>query len=174
MKTIIIPKGFQMAINQFPFIVKTDKMVKTIRFDSSCIYAIGEDQSDWNKLFGFSLGLLPHGFTRSMHYNSIRFGWRYNPDSNKIEVGPYYYVNGLRCYPENSFHKIMSIDIGKDYLFSIYRFDTYAYLILGAVGDETFYKWKISVGNKKKLGFTGPFFFGGNKKAPHKITIQER
>ena len=49
-------------------------------------YDIGPDQKDWNKLPGgmyFDL-YQPHGRT-------IMIGWRYNPDSNAIELTPYYH-----------------------------------------------------------------------------------
>lgn len=181
MKKITILKGFQMAINQFPYITLTKELVKVIRFDSSCVYAIGlEDQKDWNKLMGFSYGLLPHynheykEALRPMHYNSVRFGWRYNPETNKIEVGPYYYINGFRCYPENSFHGIYSLDLDKDYLFSIYTHSNTADLIIGYADQPEFYRWKVRA-NPKKYGWIGPLFFGGNKKAPHTIQVgQER
>src|SRR5260221_7763186 len=46
------------------------------------------NQSDWNKLMGLT--------TDRIHKNSIRIGWRWNPRSQRVELGFYGYLNGAR------------------------------------------------------------------------------
>lgn len=58
-------------------------------------YELGdEDQADWNKLIGIGFSPLKPDL------NAIMVAWRYNPDTNKIEVGPYFNVNSERITPE--------------------------------------------------------------------------
>jgi hypothetical protein len=49
------------------------------------------EQSDWNKLMGIT--------TDRIHDNSIRIGWRFNPQSGRIELGFYGYLHGTRVMP---------------------------------------------------------------------------
>lgn len=49
------------------------------------------NQSDWNKLMGIT--------TDRIHKNSIRIGWRWNPQSQKVELGFYGYLDGARFMP---------------------------------------------------------------------------
>lgn len=50
----------------------------------------GDGENDFNKLFGFNFGILPHK-------NSIRVGWRPVRDySNQYELTPYVYIDGIR------------------------------------------------------------------------------
>lgn len=178
MKKITILKGFQTAINQFPYINNTKQLVKKIRFDSSCVYAIGlENQQDWNILMGFSYGLMPYysqedkKYIKPSSYNSVNFCWRYNIETNKIEVGPLYLMNGFKCFPQNSFHKIVSLDLDTEYLFSIYTQKNTAELILSYLGEPEFYRWKVRC-NPKSYGWIRPMKFG-NKKAPHTIQVEQ-
>ena len=46
------------------------------------------NQSDWNKLMGLT--------TDRIHKNSIRIGWRWNPRTQRVELGFYGYLNGTR------------------------------------------------------------------------------
>jgi hypothetical protein len=168
MRKITILKGFQKAINQFPYITNTKQLVKQIRFDSSCVYAIGkENQQEWNTLMGFTYGLMP-----TKKPNSVSFCWRYNPETNKIEVGPLYYLNGFKCVPQNSFHSIYSLDLDKDYLFSIYTHNNLTILMVGAIEEKSDYTWKFRA-NPKKYGWIKPLCFNSKKKAPHTIQVEQ-
>ena len=59
-------------------ICKSRKMSCEVVFTESCRYNVGKDQSDINKLFGFSIGM--------HHKNSVRVGWRYVPSADLIEI----------------------------------------------------------------------------------------
>ena len=55
-------------------ICESRKMSCEVSFTESCRYNVGKDQSDINKLFGFSVGM--------HHKNSVRVGWRYVPSAD--------------------------------------------------------------------------------------------
>lgn len=58
-------------------------------------YDLGDnDQFDWNKLIGISFNPL------KPDQNAIMIAWRYNLDTNKVAVGPYFNVNSERITPE--------------------------------------------------------------------------
>lgn len=132
------------------------------KFDSSCEYNIGEDQSDVNKLIGFSLGL--------HHKNSIRLGWRYR--EGRIEICGYLYYKGVRrpTIPITSLPiESAEFDVRLKYnsitgtiSISLLQGDKiigadvwqYIYPCSGAV-------WSYGLG----------LYFGGNKTAPHKMVV---
>ncbi|NRB64829.1 MAG: hypothetical protein HRU40_17700 [Saprospiraceae bacterium] len=58
------------------------------------------DQYDWNKLCGLSF----HLFTN--HNNSFMIGWRYNLDTQKIELNRYQHKSGETIYDEIPFADI--------------------------------------------------------------------
>lgn len=92
------------------------EMAYKIIFHDSCRY-IPNGEEDWNKLFGWSYGLLPvrmyeveeddltvyaddvdlpGHYVMAHHYNSDRVGWRYDAVRNAIEICLYSYVDGAR------------------------------------------------------------------------------
>ena len=174
MKTLIVPKGWHMAINQLPQIVNTDSFSADIVFDTSCAYSTGVEQKDWLKCpVGFSIGLLPKGLTKPMHANSVRFGWRWNPETAKIEVAPYWYVNKVRHYAETDGLEIANLDINKFYTFSIVCMGTYyLFRIWEANNSCAVGMWSIAILQTEKLGWSANLFFGGNAVAPHKVTMK--
>jgi hypothetical protein len=81
---------------------RTDRTVTfRAQFTASCRYRTtsSQNQLDWNKLMGIT--------TARIHHNSIRLGWRYNPTTDKIDLGFYGYAKGARIM-----QPITSIDIG--------------------------------------------------------------
>lgn len=128
-------------------------------FDESCEYLLDNgDQWDWNKLYGWSLGF-------NHHKNSVRLVWRYNPIEHVIEVAPHCY-NGERCVlPTKS--KITKIKIGEKVRTSIEVFDNIARVSI----DNYQYTLQFIDCEKNPL-FGCWYYFGGNRKAPHDITIR--
>lgn len=67
---------------------------RTLRFratfaaDAAYTTSAPSNQQDWNKLMGLS--------TDRIHKNSIRIGWRWNPSSQRVELGFYGYLDGKR------------------------------------------------------------------------------
>ena len=64
-----------------------------VRFADDVRYATVDpvNQWDWNKLMGFT--------TYDNHQDSIRLGWRYNPATDRVELGYYGYLAGVRTMP---------------------------------------------------------------------------
>lgn len=138
---------------------------KAVVFDESCRYSLPQgDQSDWNKLFGFSLGL------GGIHKDSFRFVWRYDPKTDKIEIGYYGYMNGAVKYDT-----FTSVDFGKEIKLLV-AVESHGNYVSASYSDRH--------GNFKTQDFymvRNPFFawgcglyFGGNRTAPHKMTVTTR
>ena len=154
-----------MSINQFTGIWFDVPLEKKVVFTDSCRYYIGEDQKDWNKLTGVSFGFTPLIKQFQMHENSARFGWRYDVQSDMIEVAPYLYTNGKREYAETLGLETFFCEIGKEYDLSITAYATYVMYNIGAK------HWAIEQNIPAHRGFTAPIYFGGNKRAPHTIEV---
>lgn len=131
-------------------------------FDESCEYLLDNgDQWDWNKLYGWSLGF-------NHHKNSVRLVWRYNPIEQVIEVAPYCYIDGKCELPTKS--QIIEIKIGEKVRTSIEVLDNIVRVVIES--DITCrYGFRFSDCGRKPL-FGCWFYFGGNRKAPHDITIR--
>lgn len=132
-------------------------------FDESCRYQVAED-SCVNKLFGFSFGLL------GVHKNSVRFGWVYDRETDKISLLRYVYKNGsLR----KSVLKSVGFNEEFNILFEFGRYITGGWEILMYINDELVsvesFDDKVS-----KLIFTLGFYFGGKSRAPHTMHIQSK
>lgn len=167
----IIPKGFRYPFPWFgifkPILLgKKDYVVKReIEFTSSAMYYFADhDQFDVNKLFGFSVG---------WHHNtSFRFGWRPNTDLTKVEIVVYEYANGIRL----TTRPICEVACDKTYRYTLkYSAITQSimYLVSGPGVFVSRYT-KCDLGNKNKIGYTLGLYFGGNKTAPHDITIYNK
>jgi hypothetical protein len=143
-------------------------ITKQVTFNKSAIYQFhDEDQYDINKLFGLSYGM--------HHTNSTRFGWRsLGVYSSMIEIVAYCYVDGKRVEEDGTNLYIGMVDINKPYTFHITVTDEdYNFSIIDFTGDD----FKV-VGSKTithngipKLGYHLYPYFGGNRAAPHNITI---
>jgi hypothetical protein len=160
-----ILKGMHVSIDQFTGIWCGAPVEKNFIFTESCRYDIGEDQKDWNKLFGMSFGFTPLVKQFQMHENSARFGWRYDIQSDMIEVAPYLYTNGKREYAETLNLGTFFCEIGKEYNMFITAYATY---VLYTVDSK---HWVLEQNIPAHRGFTAPIYFGGNKPAPHTIEI---
>lgn len=136
---------------------------KNVFFFPSCKYSIpGEDMMDTNKLFGF-------GYMFNHHVNSARFGWRYNPATNKILVSAYCYDRGKRIMIDLCELRLMTwyrmqISVLRNcYVFDVVERDNTASIM----GQHT-----VGTTHKKKWQFKLGVFFGGNKPAPNTMKIE--
>lgn len=155
---------------QKPVLINTNKIftiTKDFLFEASAIYKFDdEDQYDVNKLFGFSIGC--------HHKNSYRFGWRPNKDLTKIEIVGYEYRDGVRVPTI----PVCEIELYHWYNFTLHyspEFSTLDYIVCDLAnrecsGAESEFKFNSNL----LLGYTLGLYFGGNKKAPHDITINQR
>lgn len=133
-------------------------MAKDVIFGESCRYNIGlKNQYDWNKLFGWCYGI------GGIHRNSLRAVWRYDDVSEMIEVGLYMYVDGIRFYPLRT----MKLEIGKKYHIKLENSCNTVTLRVDGYPAE---KKSVTFPTEKKVYACG-LYFGGNKRAPHTMTI---
>lgn len=129
-------------------------------FTDSCKYHIGEDQGDWNKLFGISDDINPH-------LNSYRIAWRYLIDEDMFELAPYYYINGvLRIHYERikipvNVKFATYIEFDSDLNEMIFNIDNKEVLRLRTIKPPAIYK---------ELGL----YFGGNRKAVKTMKFYKR
>ena len=154
-----------LCIDQFTGIWSGKPIERKVTFTDSCRYNVGTEQQDWNKLFGMSFGFFPLFKQFQMHENSARFGWRYNPSTDKIEVAPYLYTNGKREYAETLGIEVFSCEIGKEYTMSITPFASF---VLYSINST---KWALNQNIPSQKGFTAPLYFGGTCPAPHIIEV---
>lgn len=133
-------------------------MSAIVNFNIDCIYEIGIDQSDINKLFGFSMGM--------HHTNSIRVGWRYYKGA--MELCSYIYENGVRqkerALCECDFFKDYKVDIKLKVVDNSYMVDFY-------VNDEFRYGKTLATKVKRYISYPLSLYFGGNCVAPHDMNI---
>lgn len=140
---------------------------KSIQFDDTIKYNIGEDQLDVNKLFGFSYGL--------HHVDSDRIGFRYIIETNNVELVLYSYEKGTRLKT----HSLCKVEIGEKVSISLYvglnedgKREGRVKIVSetrGVIVDETFIREVKNPWIKYTLGL----YFGGNRRAPHTINIEE-
>lgn len=138
-----------------------------VLFTPSCRYNISLDQSDWNKLTGVCLSMWgPHG-------TSYRFAWRWREDKKAFEICAYYYCNGKGWIAEH---------IGYAYLHSNYEIKLKlkardgkitAVFSMQDVASETVQQVTVHnvLNSSPRLGFGCGLYFGGNRKAPHDMTV---
>lgn len=136
--------------------VKTSNLSFIVKFDHSAIYTTvkKENQTDINKLFGFSDNNEMH------HRYSARFGWRWSDDA--LRLFAYTYNNGKR-----SFKELGIIEPGKENNCSI-----------SIYGDDYIFSLndiKISMPRESTTpqaeGYKLFPYFGGDEVAPHEINI---
>lgn len=136
-------------------------------FNNDCQYDIGEDQSDVNKLVGVSFGF--------HQKNSIRVGWRYLK-SGVIELCYYAYLNSKR---------LSTISIGTVDLESLFTLDICVgrsksdhnvLIILRAQNREPVVKsFEYNLPEEKTyISYGLGIYFGGNRTAPHRMTIERQ
>lgn len=140
-------------------------MHRIITFDATAKYDLDgtEDDEDINKLFGW--GYMNGGH----HQDSVRLGWNYNNTTGRVAIYAYCYIAGERkakwlCEILPHRAVLCMIDkIGNVYSFTI------------CDARNTFYVYAgldIPFEHNKKLSYRLGNYFGGNNKAPHKITIK--
>lgn len=159
-------------IHLFPLKIVSQKqsfvIEKWVKFTDSAIYSFDdEDQHDVNKLFGFSIGY--------HHKNSFRFGWRPNYDLSKMEIVGYEYHDGIRIPTI----PICDVQLNKWYKYAIIYFSLIKevkYCVYDEDGNTICAEETSSINLKHRLnfGYKLYLYFGGNKKAPHDITIYMR
>ena len=167
---MIIKKGTHAPFRLPKLLIKPKALRYEVEFTESCRYRFGtDDDADVNKLFGISfitfgsfwfvIKNLFKGKVKALHhYNSVRFGWRYDALSNRFEVLYYVYQNGERLFnhmisrsanqPLNM--RLNKVDVGHWSFFYEYGFDM----------PKTWLCYELHP------------YFGGNRTAPHDMEIK--
>lgn len=153
--TYFIPAGSHFCTTSTLLAVKTSEMKFAAKFDSSAKYTTIDplNQSDINKLYGFSEGL-------SNQYNSARFGWSWY--NNRLNIFAYVYKRGVR-----SQKRMTSVALGKEYTFSI-RVSGSSYIFTVNGVSATLGR---GVSTATASGYQQYPYFGGDEVAPHDVTI---
>ncbi len=156
-------KRFSFWMDVLPGSIGNPKSVSFI-FNESCYYNYNDkDDLDVNKLFGFSIG--------AHHKNSIRVGWTPNfKTKNCFTLYFYTYNKGQRKIEEFSTVQAgqkftINIDCIKDLNFVSFE-------LRGENGNSITRKAISFKFPDKKWGYYLWFYFGGNKKAPRRISIE--
>jgi len=157
-----------------------------VEFTESCRYRFGtDDDADVNKLFGIAFitwgsfwfvikNLLKGKFKALHHYNSVRFGWRYDALSNRFELLQYSYVKGHRLIKHyTSVNVSEKIKLG----FSIFNFGIsdellWNYRSLSAIDDNLPRFYSSYPMPNTWLCYELKPYFGGNNPAPHDMEIK--
>jgi len=136
--------------------VRLSRLSFKVKFDSTAVYTTSkaENQTDINKLFGFSDNNEAH------HEYSTRFGWRWS--DNALRLFAYDYNNGIM-----SFKELGTIEIGKENDCSItVSGDQY---VFNLNGKETVMPRESTTAEAE--GYQLYPYFGGDEPAPHTISI---
>jgi hypothetical protein len=148
----------------WPLLFNPAIIQRRVIFDFSAKYDLkGPDQADHNKLFGVAFG--------NVHYNSARFGWRYDIDKNVFILSAYCYLNGTLIMSDlcevfaSKRYDCQIFLHGEKYLFRVVKLD----YING--GREVLAEETISKGHKREWCLFLGLYFGGNKTAPHNMTV---
>jgi hypothetical protein len=175
---MIIKKGTHAPFRLPKLLFKPESLRYEVEFTESCRYRFGtEDDADVNKLFGiafitwgsfwFVLKNLLRGKVKALHhYNSIRWGWRYDALSGRIELISYLYGNGKRIIEYHS-----SVSINEKLTLNIYQPNAFYYRPFLLV-NEKYNKHSAFTYHRYLLGYELHPYFGGNRTAPHDMEIK--
>ncbi len=135
----------------------------TVTFDSSCIYSQPQPhQASWNKLWGYAwLGTANQSLTqRVQDTDSFRFGWRWNPATQYIEVNAFVFDRAKR----ESDHILTRVRIGQPVELWL-QVDYFAKTYNTPFG-------KIPFTHNKRITTGLNPYFGGEKSAPHLVVVK--
>lgn len=160
MKVLTIRKGWHKSCFKLKF-AWGNKFSFKCSFDKNCLYEIKDsDKYDINKLIGLSNSMLGH------HTSSIRIGWRCL-DGENIQLVSYIYDEEIRWH-----EKILTTVKPEQVFSAVIKFDRQNTLIsIKRNGDKIEKDYFFDIKENCKLRYFLWPYFGGNKKAPHKMTI---
>lgn len=127
-----------------------------VKFDSTAVYQTVSpaNQSDVNKLYGFSDNENPH------HQFSARFGWRWSEGA--LRLFAYVYNNGVM-----NFEELGTISVGTEHDCSI-KVNSSQYIFTLDHISKTIARTSSAT---TAVGYQLYPYFGGNEPAPHDIHI---
>lgn len=158
-----------------PWLTTASGLSYQFAFNSTAKYNLNnEDQFDWNKLPGMSdCGSV------ALSRNGAMFGWRWNPDTQRLEISAYANQLGVHQYYDNSQStvQLVELDMADIQEFAPLRFDIqilgerYQFNISGRLpngrvinAQSTLMRGCESRPNRFKNGSN--FYYGGTSVAP--------
>jgi hypothetical protein len=186
MKFVIRPNRHHAFPPPLGYYTRKHSFSKEVLFTPSCRYYLeGLDYYDINKLFGVGYGtpreilsflirkagsfvglcrrpISPH------HFDSARFGWRYDEVNDKIALYAYCHVNF-----EMVAKHICDLVIGRPYQIKLFvAHNAYWFSVKDNLSVwQPFQLIRIPFTHEKTHKYALGPYFGGQKRAPHKITI---
>lgn len=171
---ITIKKGNHLS-NQLSLprfcLFSNGQIVTKVKFTKSCRYDVGKEQKDWHKLMGASWGFFPLILSYMMHEDSSRFGWRYNPKTDKIELSPYFYTKGKRHYAETLNIEPAILNLEEEYEVIITPFLKKVIYTVNNSEGRCIFRYVADQHVTTCYGWLAPVYFGGTPTAPHDIHI---
>jgi len=163
-RLITIYKGTHFAIpNSFGYFIK--QTAGTGTFTTNTVYDLKDvDQYDWNKFTGIAFTPL------EPDRNSAMVGWRYNLNTQKFEIAPFYNVDKKRILPnENPLspnYEVISVPAGETFTFDVdYTGITVSY------GSRTVFKpYPPGLVANVWTAARVSGWFGGNEVAPRTVS----
>jgi hypothetical protein len=157
MKKYVIPAGEHYSTHSVKIYSGKTSLPFIVNFDESCSYDLGTiDQLDVNKLAGVSFG--------NHETNSIRIGWAYNLETQKMDLFAYCYENGVRII-----HPIGNCNLSEDVSIKLeLNFKNNFFRVTRA--DSAFQEFSYTYPFLKAGYYLFPYF-GGNNPAPHEMII---
>ena len=147
---------------RFKIYRKPRTLKTTVIFNRDCDYdLVDQDQKDWNKLTGLTYSFNPLSET-------VMIGWRYNRDTELIELGGYYHVEKGRHFTE----PLLSVRLGsivETYIEVDYSKKTYT-VRLKSEDNEVSHTYSFT--HNRTWARRINLWFGGNEKAPQTISIK--
>ena len=135
---------------------------RKVIFQDNCAYDLHNvDQYDWNKIYGVCFGIL------GIHKNSVRFGWRYNTNTQLIEICVIVY----RPNRDPQRYQVAEIPFNKEVLLEInmQRMDNDIDVFFRVEGMHV---GGVTLAPDSFFYYGCGFYFGGNCRAPHKMSIK--
>lgn len=168
--TFVIHKGTHRArplywLRWWALLINPKKISRKVMFFFDSKYELPDgDQEDHNKLFGVAFG--------GVHRNSARYGWRYSLDKKKFILSAYVYAGGNRIMEDlcecvaNHWYQcdllIVDTSMGKYYQFLVYSESGHT------LNPDSYV---IRKRGQSLFGFLLGSYFGGNRPAPNRISI---
>lgn len=180
MKKVTIKKGchrpfrFPVFYRGFGSLFNDACIEYNIKFDEDCRYTLTphSDQADWNKLFGFCYGLL------GIHKNSVRYGYSYDDVSGLIQICAIVYSTNSQGKVSVRRQFLFNVRIGEEHKYSINSKWTGSNVEVELMFDDyivfkTHLFLETYTCDMPLMRFGCGLYFGGNQRAPQKITIYE-
>jgi hypothetical protein len=160
--TLTVKKGhhYSQWWKTFAIWFNKTEVKRVFFFRPDCKYdLLSDDQADHNKLFGI-------GYFWNKK-ESARIGWRWDPDLLRFILSGYAHVNGQILFED--FCEV----IAHQTLQGIIRVLPYHYEfeVLTEDGSVQLGRTTIRKTHRKKLSYAMGFYFGGNRTAPHDMSI---